>query len=115
MAVEAKGGDSTNVNGERDEEAEREIILATIELFVQKSIESLRSVKEEKEMLEQIAVMKEKGERDGSTVVELGGGARGRGRGRTDGPILAPDGKVCHCNWCLFKTIPSLLYWTIDH
>lgn len=95
MAVEAKGGDSTNVNGEGDEEVEREVLLATIELFVQKSIESLRSLKEEKDMLEQIAVLKEKGDRDGSTVVELGGGARGRGRGRTDGPVLDPNGKVC--------------------
>ncbi|KAJ3270742.1 hypothetical protein HK104_004860, partial [Borealophlyctis nickersoniae] len=80
-----------------DEELDRDIILTTIDLFIQKTIESLRMIKDEKEMLEKMQEMlkaqqhKQGGEdRDASTTVEA---KHVRKTWDPRGPILDASGK----------------------
>ncbi|RKO93001.1 TAP42-like protein [Blyttiomyces helicus] len=83
-----------------DEELDREMILVTVDLMIQRAIESVKMIRDEIIMVEQMRRAREReelerergGRSEGTAAVDL----RERGRGLVDrtGPVLAPDGKL---------------------
>ncbi|KAJ3048857.1 hypothetical protein HK097_010134 [Rhizophlyctis rosea] len=84
---------STATSSSVDEELDRDLILTTLDLFVQKVIDSLKSVQDEEVMLEHMAKLEQaraSGD-EGTTRVEVRRPARRQVN--PGGPILAADGK----------------------
>ncbi|KAJ3082718.1 hypothetical protein HK102_001497, partial [Quaeritorhiza haematococci] len=82
-----------------DEDLDREIVLTTIDLFIQKTIESLRTIKDEKALLEGMAKARLDAGPSGSRVDKGKKTDENAGRGRgvdlrmRNGPLLSKEGR----------------------
>ena len=83
-----------------DEETERKLALQTIELQIQKCLDNIRTIKEEREMLEMMIKMRsikaKASEDDTDHRVESRQGSSGSLR--LTGPLLSDSGKVQSIN-----------------
>ncbi|KAJ3044702.1 hypothetical protein HDV00_001106 [Rhizophlyctis rosea] len=85
---------TTSSSSSIDEELDRDLLLTTLDLFIQKVIDSLKSIADEESMLQQAMQMELHRSKEGSDTSNRVEVRQPHRRVNPNGPILAPDGKA---------------------